>query len=375
MAEQFSLVHSGGGLRAGAVALLLLALSGCMSYGAVTLDRDRLDFTQAMANSWKQQTLLNIVKMRYADTPIFVDVGQIVSSYQLSSSVAAGTTVYPNLPASSSDSNSILNLGVQGQYTDRPTITYTPLTGSQFVRTLMTPIPPIRLFELVEAGWRADLLLTAGVQTVNGLSNSRGGAQLRLEDPQFVQLVGALRRLQAAGALGSRFDAEREKRQGEGLVLFLSSRNLTPEIRADQDTLRRLLGLNPAKQVFSIVFGEVPAGRDDVFAVHTRSGFQILYELATFVQVPEEHEREMRAYPHLPAPPAGQETLPPLIRILSGDAKPTDAFVLVNYGERWYWIENRDLASKGMFSFLLVMLTLAESGANAPTPFVTIQAN
>ena len=134
--------------------------------------------------------------------------------------------------------------------------------------------------------------------------------------------------------------------------------------------------MNPETTEFSVIYGAVPAGRDDVIApcIPVRDSRSCI-ELATFVEVPEEHEKELRAYPHLPAPPEGQETLPPLIRIVSGDTKPNDAFTKVYYNDRWYWIENRDLPSKGLFSFLLVMQTLAESGQKAPSPYVTIQAN
>ncbi len=369
MRAHFDDTRRSGWLRPLAALAALLSLNGCMSFGALTLDRDRLDYTQAVANSWKQQTLLNIVKLRYADTPIFVDVGQIVSGYQLVSTVQAGGSIFPTGAAG----NTFFNLGTQGQYTDRPTITYVPLTGSQFIRTLMTPIPPIRLFELIESGFPIDLLFNVGVQSVNALSNARGGGRARPADPEFAKLLKSLRRIQESGAIGLRVEPDPDKIGGK-LILSFPKKTVPPEIQAERDGVRRMLGLNPAATEFHVIYGTVQ-DRDDVVAVQTRSGMQILRELSSHVQVPEKHHVEQRVFPHAIVQPNNQEAPPPLIRILSDASRPSEAFAQVHYNDLWFWIDNRDLHSKGTFTFLLILMTLAETGEKVQSPLVTIQAN
>jgi hypothetical protein len=62
---------------------LSLSLAACSSIGPSTVPQDRIDYATSIGNSWKDQTLLNIVKLRYADTPVFLDVAQVIGSYQL----------------------------------------------------------------------------------------------------------------------------------------------------------------------------------------------------------------------------------------------------------------------------------------------------
>ena len=52
------------------VFLITFIMSGCSSIGPDTVERDRFDYNTAISNSWKEQTLLNIIKICYADMPL-----------------------------------------------------------------------------------------------------------------------------------------------------------------------------------------------------------------------------------------------------------------------------------------------------------------
>lgn len=66
-------------LRGFLVVLGVVLLSACGSVGPGSVPRDRSDYAAAIGDSWKQQTLLNIVRLRYGDYPIFMEIGQVIA--------------------------------------------------------------------------------------------------------------------------------------------------------------------------------------------------------------------------------------------------------------------------------------------------------
>jgi len=73
---------------------IAVVASGCpRAIGPRTMVRDRAQYSESLSDSWKDQTLLNIVKLRYADPPTFVDVGSIVASYTLVQTASVGGAV------------------------------------------------------------------------------------------------------------------------------------------------------------------------------------------------------------------------------------------------------------------------------------------
>src|SRR6516162_4121573 len=135
---------------------MILTSAGCSSIGPGSVARDRFDYSASLSDSWKKQTLLNIVKLRYLDPPIFVDVGQIVSGYSLETTLNAGGT----FPETTSFGGNTAAVGGAARFTDRPTITYTPLTGNKFVKALMTPLPPESVFFTIQSGYPVDAVFS-----------------------------------------------------------------------------------------------------------------------------------------------------------------------------------------------------------------------
>ncbi len=92
----------------------------------------------AVSDSLKTQMLLNLVKIRYGDMPVFMDVSSVINQYTIDL-FGAYTGTFDNYPYDYTS-----ELEFNGRYTDRPTITYSPMTGEKFTRSLMTAIPPVR---------------------------------------------------------------------------------------------------------------------------------------------------------------------------------------------------------------------------------------
>lgn len=360
----------GGWPWAVAAVLTVCVVAGCGSVGPTNVNRDRFDYITAISESWKQQTLLNVVKLRYADVPVFMEVGQVISGYELEGTLTAGGAIgNKTAPAAIGD---FLNLGAGGRYLDRPTVTYTPLTGPDFIKTMMTPFPPGAIMFLVEAGWPVDILLQITVQAINGLRNNRGGLPPHPADPEFVEVVRLLNRIQAAGGIG--FKVTREKETEGASMLMFQTRRLTPDTVQDVANLKRLLRLNPEATDVRITYG-ADAQADNEIALHTRSGYQVLIELASHVAVPPEHILERRTPGALPVPPEGTPRLPPFASIQSGTERPGETYAKVKYRDHWYWVDDQDFRSKRAFTLLTVLFTLSETGAKIQQPILTIRAN
>jgi hypothetical protein len=342
---------------------LILLAAGCVhpKVGPQSIPRDRALYSASLADSWKELTLLNIVKVRYIDPPVYVDIGNIVSSYTLSQTASLGGTL------KTGDSQMVLGAGVA--FSNSPTITYTPLTGNAYIKGLTTPLPPAMVFAAMQNGVPADSILLSSVQSINGLRNQQTTLDgVKPADPEFHRVRELMRKIQLSGAVRIYVKEDASKQQTS--VLGFRTSNIPPEVQAASAELRALLHLNPTAAEFKVVSAPLPSSDTEV-AVMTRSIIGVTQTMAGEVEVPPQHVAEHRAFPGAESGRDMPEIVP-MCRIHSGKSSPSDAFVAVHYRNTWYWIDDGDLLSKRSFTQLMQLFTMADTGGKENLPVVTI---
>jgi hypothetical protein len=351
--------------------LLAFLVSACASIGPSTLPRDRVNYLEALSESWKEQTLLNVVRLRYGDAPTFLEIASIVSSYGVQTQVSAGGQI--NADRTATVPGASATIGANASFLDRPTISYTPLVGDRFTRSLLTPIPPTAVFQLIQAGYPADFVLQVTTRALNGVFNRSGiGGRTRQADPEFYPILDAMRRLQLSGAVSLRL--ERRGKDDTVLRLVLSNKRSSG---TDDDIrfLRQALGVAPdAAGELTVTFGAVPKHGAE-FAILTRSMMEILLEVALGIEVPQGHLAEGRTASSSRDASASDARDRPFVRVLSSSSRPPEPFVAVQQYGTWFWIDERDYASKRAFSILMLFFSLAEAGGQGTAPVLTLPVN
>lgn len=350
-------------LRALVTAATVL-LGACQSVDFGGVQKDRSGYADVIGESWKEQMLLNIVKVRYLDVPVYLDIQSVVSSYTMELESGVNAMFFPQPAVRATDSN---NFGLSGKhrFSESPTISYVPLSSERFANSVLRPLPPELVFAFVTAGGHMEFLLKATVQSINGIANASSSPSTpRRATERFSAFIDTLGRVVEAGAVGLRIEKDGERSQA-----YLFFRH-TAEDAQDENiaTLKKLLGLDPKRDEFQLIYG-VTQGRTDTIAVLTRSMQGITGELSAGVVIPEQDLLEGRATRRLVQDgEAGNY----LLQVNNSQERPGDSFAAVKYRNRWFWVNDRDLVSKRTFRFLLMFASMSETGALPQAPLLTI---
>ncbi len=344
-----------------------LGMIGCTAFGPKRLPADRFNYNEAIAQSWDEQMLLNLVRLRYLRMPTFLDVSSVLTQYTYTGNVGARGSggLDQDLPT-------VLFGGSVGLgYTERPTITYAPLMGDDFARRLFKPLPVDLIFSLSQAGWSMDQLLPISIQRLNRLTNMSFALTTSSEDIErlrtFQRVTALLQVLLERNAIEFQLgDVERVR---DTFLVFEPAQG--GETKALIDELQGLLDLAPQRDVYRLT-RRVIRRKPHEISVQTRSILAIMMFLARGVEVPEAHRQDGRTWALVSLEDEVLYDVFFPLRVRVSAKRPEDVFLAVQYQDHWFLIEHGDYESQRAFALLTALFRLQTPASTAATPILSL---
>lgn len=349
--------------------LSIILISGCASIGARQLRLDRLSFNDAVTLSENEQLLVNIVKLSYLEQISFLKVNNITTNFQLKMS-ANGVAGY-NMGGIHGGGFSI---GPGVEYSDNPTISYTPVTGQEFIQQILSPIKLRDIGLLLHGGIHdPNLILKLVFSSIGAIKNASEAIDLKvLSVPSFdtfYHLVDLVMQL----ALQKGVETIPVSVGGvESIALhFMKGFQTSPQAKE----IRKILGINTVNE--NIVLVDDPGIKgDNIVQVQTRSIMGVLVCLSHGVEAPVDKlaSNEIMRYHVDGMPYDWSSMLRNIIKIHYSDNEP-QGFIKTKTHGYWYYIKYGDFDSIATFNFVNSLLILTAGNAFKGTdqsPLITI---
>jgi hypothetical protein len=398
--------------RLAIAAVACWAIGGCLGPAAVRSSRMR--YNEAIRVTNDEQLLLNLVRLRYADTPIFIDLPSITSQFELA---AGGSDPGP--------SGSQTNFGIAGlSGRDSPTLSYHPRQGREIAKALLNPLSA-EVYSVVTAGASLEQYLWMTLNDINDVQNAVQATTLAPRVPddnaRFLRGVRLLAEIDERGGAEIGFakseefgdasdpipvgqvqghdvlDAAKDgyvfRARGDGrMTLVKRDKQLTLKIRAP---FRHSPEMQEFAEIFDLTSGlprykiesELQPGAEsspvvalpvhDTIDLNVRSILQIMTFLSKGVCVPEEHVRKGLA-PITPGPDGRPfdwtGVMAGHFAVASQRHRPRAAEVAVPYRGYWYFIRRDDVSSRSTLAVLEILFALQESDDTTAGPVLTLPA-
>jgi hypothetical protein len=397
--------------RGSAVAVVLLLCGGC-SFGPRALERTHGRYNEAVRGVEEEEFLRNLVRLRYNETPSWLNVTSIAAQYELSAQAEARPFFLAPNPSNSNvifrTFTSILP-DVSAGGSERPTVSLVPGDDGTAVRQFLTPISADTLVFLTQAGWPVSTAVRLWVERLNGVPNASTAsnpprdvlpdfarfqrvAELfqAVQDRELGAVIAEERLTEVSGPLpaeavtaAAAVEAAkngleyRPRDDGKSWALVRRERRLVLQVNAGAEgspellEMEALLNLRPGLRRYEMVATSggvpdplrVPSEPSAALRMMPRSTAQVYYYLANGVEVPPEHLQCGLVRP--PADAGGRlfdtrEVTRGLfeVHIARGHKPPPCAYVAVCYRGFWYYIDDRDQASKVAFGMVLQLSRL-----------------
>lgn len=338
----------------------------------------RTSYNVAAQNTTNQELLLNLVRLRYADTPYFLELNGITTQFNFTGKIL------PSIKIPGFNQDNPAALGGDFAWSNQPTIQYSPLEGKDFAIQLMQPLDLRIIQGLLLTGWDVDRVFRLLIQNMADIPNANAASgPIPIRPPhykKFFECLTLLRHFQTLGQLqvGVRFIPHGDHDLSEEDACKERPNTIQISFPAESAQAERLADLleGVSKRKGRYVLNMRQAFNEQAeIGIMTRSLLSAMYYLSLGVQVPL---RDLQAGIVATTQNVDGsmfdwgEVVGDLFEIHWSLHRPDHAYLAVAYRGYWFYIDDSDVNSKRTFVLLQQIYNLQARQQDKESPILSI---